>query len=579
MAASYLKIGGELIQDAILSSVTIVQEINQHSWCHIECRQTEDKRFPVENCIGQDLQIFTYDENRAENVIFDGFVLKGKLTYEIYGSYTACITAVTRSYKLDLATREAYYRKSTLSSVASGLAAAQGLSADVRCPALPPRNYVQWGETDFAFLKRLADDHKAWVRPAPGGIEISDSFSPGRSLLWREEDGLFSFTMKGRLTPASFGGTHYDARQMQSVTLAGIGKPPEFTGASGRLVDAMQRESKSKLPAGAVHTDHRAATAAEFRGFLEAESIRSVGTGLLGKGISRNEALRAGDTVRIDGVLDAAGTYGLVKVSHQWTRTGYRNEFWCTPAKTWLSASQPQSPGMRGVVSARVTAHNDPRQMGRVQIQYDWQSSSQTAWARMIAPHAGGDRGFHFLPEIGDEVLVGFENGEPERPYVLGALWNGVDQAPRQEFWGEDVAPNDVKRIVTKSGHRIQFSDRQGQESIILATPQALKISLLEKSDETSRPMLAMHSAGDIFFSAPAGRIHFHSAFFSREVGTSGEAPQSAQGRAPAQAVRAVPAPPAPPPPPRPDFTTQIASLRLAAATGAALTKRCNENR
>src|SRR4051794_35640587 len=111
MPASYLKIGGELVQDAILTSVTIVQELNQHSWCNIICRQTEDERFPVENCIGRDLQIFTYDENRAANIVFDGFVLKGKLTYEIYGSFTVCITAVTRSYKLDIAAVEAYYRK------------------------------------------------------------------------------------------------------------------------------------------------------------------------------------------------------------------------------------------------------------------------------------------------------------------------------------------------------------------------------------------------------------------------------------------------------------------------------------
>lgn len=558
MPASYLKIGGELVSDAILTSVKIVQELNQHSWCYIECRQTEDKRFPVENCIGRDLQIFTYEENRAEHIIFDGFVLQGKLAYEIYGSFTACITAVTRSYKLDLPAREAYYRKATLSSVAQALAGAQGLSADVRCPELAPRNYVQWGETDFAFLNRLADDRKAWIRPAAAGIEISDSFSPGQTLRWREEDGLFSFTMKGRLSPASFGGTHYDARQMRSTTLAQIAKPPEFTGASAPLVGAVQRESKSKLPPGAVHVDHRAATADEFRQFLELETIRSLGGGVLGKGVSGNQALRAGDTVRIEGVLDAAGEYGIFQVTHRWTRNGYRNEFCCTPAKSYLSPSQPQPPRMRGVVPARVTAHNDPREMGRIQVQYDWQSSSQTAWARMAMPHAGGDRGFHFLPEIGDEVLVAFENGEAERPYVLGSLWNGTDQAPRQDFWGADMALNDVKRIVTKSGHRIQLSDQPGKESIVLATPQALKIGLLEKADETDRPMLLMHSAGDVFFSAPAGRIHFHSAFFSREVGTSGAVTPSAHA-------------PAPPPLPRPDFAAQAASLRLASATGTAL--------
>jgi uncharacterized protein involved in type VI secretion and phage assembly len=362
--------------------------------------------------------------------------------------------------------------------------------------------------------------------------------------------------MKGRLSPASFGGAHYDARRMRSETLSLVSRPPEFTGASGRLVDATLRESRSKLPAGSVTQDWRCATADEFRGFLEGESARSVGGGLVGRGVSRTEALRAGDTVKLDGVLDAAGTYGLIRVEHRWSRTGYRNEFWCTPAAEYRSPTRPAPTPRRGVVPARVVSHNDPRRMGRVQVQYDWQTSGETAWARMGTPHAGQDRGFHFLPEAGDEVLVAFEQGDAERPYVLGALWNGVDGAPREEFWGEDVAPNDVKRIVTKSGHRVQLSDKAGKEAIVLATPKALKIGLLENADETGRAMLLLHSAGDVFFSAPAGRIHFHSATLSREVGTSGTISQPT---------------PEPPPPPRPDFAAQAASLRLASATGTAL--------
>src|ERR1017187_1306290 len=180
---------------------------------------------------------------------------------------------------------------------------------------------------------------------------------------------------------------------------------------------------------------------------------------------------------------------------------------------------------MRGVVPARVTAHNDPREMGRIQIQYDWQSSGQTAWARMASPHAGADRGFLFLPEKGDEVLVGFEHGDPERPYIVGSLWNGVDQAPRAQFWGGDIETNDVKRIVTKSGHRIQLSGKQGKESIVIATPTHLKLGLLENADETGRSMIVLHSDdGDIVLSAPNGRIHFQSQYFSREVGVTGSA-------------------------------------------------------
>jgi len=71
MAASFLKIGGELIQDAILKSVEVTQELNRHWWCTVDCRQTEDRRFPVEDCLGNDLQIVTYAQQGAEHVIFD----------------------------------------------------------------------------------------------------------------------------------------------------------------------------------------------------------------------------------------------------------------------------------------------------------------------------------------------------------------------------------------------------------------------------------------------------------------------------------------------------------------------------
>src|SRR6266849_6532076 len=151
MPASYVKIGGEGISNAILVIGEVTQELNQHSSCYIECRQTEDVRFPVEESLGKDVQVLTYDQDGAEHVAFDGFVLEGELEYEIYGSYTARLTAVSRSYKLDCTPQEAYWRKKSLSDVAQALAAEDGLQAKVQCASKPPKNYVQWGETDFAF--------------------------------------------------------------------------------------------------------------------------------------------------------------------------------------------------------------------------------------------------------------------------------------------------------------------------------------------------------------------------------------------------------------------------------------------
>jgi uncharacterized protein involved in type VI secretion and phage assembly len=204
---------------------------------------------------------------------------------------------------------------------------------------------------------------------------------------------------------------------------------------------------------------------------------------------------------------------------HRWTSKGYENDFLCTPWKRYTSPEPPRAARVDGIVPARVLDNNDPQGLGRLQVQYFWQEDNHTCWLRMMSPHSGADRGFMFLPEIGDEVWVMFEEGDPERARVLGSSWNGVLHPPREQFWGEDITPNDVKRIVTKSGHRITIVDKPGKNSMVLATPKHLKISLIENSDETGDAMLTLHSDGDIVLSAPNGRIHAHSKLFSREIG------------------------------------------------------------
>jgi type VI secretion system secreted protein VgrG len=520
MSAAYMKIGGDLIKDALLASVEVTQELNDHWWCTVVCRQTEDKRFPTEDCLGQEIKILTYDQSGAENVVFDGFILEVELTYEVWGSYTARLTAVTQSYKMDLTPRKAYYLGKTLQDIAQTLTGYAGLQSSVTGPSKKALNYVQWGESDFDFLNRLVDDYGCWLRPSANGVEIFNSFQQGATLKWRDEEGLLKFKTKGTLGQPSFNGAHYDHHQMKSETYTKVSDDAQFYDSVGPLVDAVKNQSKKVMPPGYVANRARVMTLDDYQTVLKKESVRAIGGNITGHGESRNQQLLPGNTVQIEGNLDAHGTYGVTKVAHRWTTTGYVNEFWCT---TWKGYTNPDPPPVNkwlGVVPARVVDNNDPAQMGRIQVQYYWQEDSTAYWARMITPHAGADRGFMFMPEVGDEVMVAFEDGDFERPIVLGCVWNGVDRAPREEFWGGELQDNDVKRIVTKSGHRIQMVDKKGKESIVVATPKHLKVSLIETTDETGRSMLTLYSDnGDIFLSAPNGRIHFHSKFFSREIG------------------------------------------------------------
>ena len=159
-----------------------------------------------------------------------------------------------------------------------------------------------------------------------------------------------------------------------------------------------------------------------------------------------------------------------------------------------------------------------------MKVRYFWQDESETTWARLITGHAGAGRGSLMLPEVGDEVAIVFEGGDPERPYIVGSLWNGVQQPPTQGFWeggtnGGEFAENNIKRLVTKSGHRITAVDSAGQETLAAATPKSTRLMLTEKANETGRPAIVLYSDGDIILSAPKGRIHMQSMVNSKEVG------------------------------------------------------------
>lgn len=535
----FLKIDGQLLKDAMISKLQVRQELGQHYWCDVEFRLINQQQPPVTSYIGKSIEFVTFEEYTSELTIFNGFVIEGELEYGLRGDFVASLHGVTKSYLLQLTPEEGYFLKKTLREVAEKLIQEDGLQLEFRADGeLSRMNYVQWGESDFDFIKRIADDQGCFIRPTPKGIEIASGFlDAGLTLSWHAEYGLVKFSLKGKLGQPSFDGTCYDPRKMHSQRFRKVKKAPRFFPATAaEMVEAVCSQSE-QLPSGRLVFDGRAPKTESYRAVLEKESARSVGAKILATGESRDVRLKPGDKVRLEGNnFDAQGDYGLISVTHYYDMSeGYRNEFVATPWQDYTCAEQPAPNQMSGVLPARVVSHNDPRGMGRIQIQYDWMEDASTAWARMTTPHAGGGRGFMFMPEKGDEVLVAFEHGDPERPYVVGALWNGVDSAPRQGFWEDegtesvgnnsvsvpkDIARNDIKRIVTKSGHRIQFVDVEGKESIIISTPGGQLIQLIDNCPETDgRKMLCLTSPGDIFLNAPEGRVHIRSKFFSKEVG------------------------------------------------------------
>lgn len=165
-----------------------------------------------------------------------------------------------------------------------------------------------------------------------------------------------------------------------------------------------------------------------------------------------------------------------------------------------LLSPAPATARFYGLCVGVVTNNKDPDGLGRVKVRFPWLSAQdESAWARVATPMAGPNRGFYCLPEVDDEVLVGFEQGVMEHPYVVGALWNGKDKPPEKNADGK----NNVRALTSRSGHTIRLDDGDGVE----------KIEIIDKSGknkvviDTAKNAITIAANADVTVQAGSGKV------------------------------------------------------------------------
>ncbi|HEX8116303.1 MAG TPA: phage baseplate assembly protein V [Pyrinomonadaceae bacterium] len=155
---------------------------------------------------------------------------------------------------------------------------------------------------------------------------------------------------------------------------------------------------------------------------------------------------------------------------------------------------------INGVVVGIVTNNQDPDGMGRVKLKFPWLSEEdESNWARVASPMAGKERGLYLLPEVEDEVLVAFEQGDVRFPYVIGSLWNGKDAPPAKN----DDGKNNVRVLKSRSGHVIRLNDEEGKESVEIIDKSGKNSIRIDTADNA----VTIKSDKDITLSAPNGAI------------------------------------------------------------------------
>jgi uncharacterized protein involved in type VI secretion and phage assembly len=158
-----------------------------------------------------------------------------------------------------------------------------------------------------------------------------------------------------------------------------------------------------------------------------------------------------------------------------------------------------------GVVVAVVTDVLDPEKLGRVKLSFPWLSDDfVSGWSRTVHPGAGKDRGAMLLPEVGDEVLVVFEQGDVRRPYVLGGLWNGVDTPDTAGVSWVDSGSGAVNRrsVVSRNGHRLDLLDEDGKTEGVSLSSKDGKVSLVLDATGTK---VTVHSDGTVLVEGSQG--------------------------------------------------------------------------
>ncbi len=145
-----------------------------------------------------------------------------------------------------------------------------------------------------------------------------------------------------------------------------------------------------------------------------------------------------------------------------------------------------------------VVDNKDPDKLARVKVKYPSLSSDETSWwARWVALGAGEERGWFFLPEVDDEVLIMFEHGDIHRPMIIGALWNGKDAPPDSNGGG-----NERRSLVSREGSKIVFDDDQGTVSFEDGGGHG-KITISKENKITIES-----ATGDVCFQAPSGEMN-----------------------------------------------------------------------
>ena len=402
----------------------------------------------------------TLEISGQDTVIFKGEVTGVEMTLE-RGQPEFTVIADDPAYKLTLGTKVRTFTQVSYSEVIGQIAGEHGLQHTVTGLTTPRHDYLMQADSDFGFLDEIADRSGSdwWIDDGALVVQPYETTSTPTTL---SAEDMHSFSVRASaLHPGTATIKGWWPKTKQSVSADGA---TSSSGADANLVQPYLQATNLSSANKTISTADMPGDQSEAENLADRLVGRWTAGAVTAKGsCASNPGIKPGGSVTITGAGPASGTYQVSEVEHTYNRRGFETRFTAGDRRPsglvdLLSGGQPSSFRREGLVIGIVTTvGNSQGSAGDIKVKYTSLGGEvESNWARVVTLGAGAQRGMTFLPEVNDEVIVGFEGGDARRPVILGGVYNGRDVPV--EF---GVANGTVskRRITSRLGHFVELAD------------------------------------------------------------------------------------------------------------------------
>ncbi|MEH1841125.1 MAG: VgrG-related protein [Nostoc sp.] len=421
-------------------------------------------------------------------------LIEGEITgIEVKFSHTSEAHLIVRGYDVSHRLHRGRYNRSFLNSTDTDIVRRVATEARIQIGQVDmsgvPHEYVfQENQTNMEFLRE---------RAARIGFEL---FVQNNKLYFRKPKSEASLQLEWLKDISSFDVRVTSAEQVSSVEVNSWDytqkKLISETASKEQLVTAtgngdgsrISREFRMKQPPKMIVVDQPVDSPKEAKQMAQALCNELGGEFVTADAKAEgNPKIRPGKVVALKNMgTRYSGKYYITGTCHRYSHRVYKTDFTVRGLRegSLLSTLPPKThlqPGQTLLVGL-VTNNKDPKGWGRVKVQFPTLTKQhESNWARVVGLGASDKRGFYCLPEINDEVLVGFEHGDIHRPYIMGGVWNGKDKTVETVANTIKSRKVRVRTIKTRTGHTIQFveeDDKSSKAGIYIKTKSGHRIDL-----------------------------------------------------------------------------------------------------